>query len=70
MVDDSTCESFLSGCLFDGNGSCVPKSALCTSYTGNATTCLNFKGNDGKDLCFLGVGGKCKAKDCSDDSTS
>ncbi|CAD8122988.1 unnamed protein product [Paramecium sonneborni] len=70
MADDTACESFLSGCLYDGNGSCVDKSASCLSYTGDATTCLNFKGNNGANPCFVGSGGRCKSKACTDDSTS
>lgn len=46
MADDTACESFLTGCLYDGNGSCVAKSAACTAYTGTAITCLNFKGSN------------------------
>jgi len=52
MADNNTCEEFLTGCLFDGNGSCVDKSALCTAYTGDATTCLNFTGENGSKPCY------------------
>ncbi|CAK64744.1 unnamed protein product (macronuclear) [Paramecium tetraurelia] len=70
MGDDTACESFLTGCLYDGNGSCVAKSAACTAYTGTAITCLNFKGSSAANPCFQGVGGKCRNKTCSDDITS
>ncbi|CAD8212927.1 unnamed protein product [Paramecium octaurelia] len=69
-ADDSACEAFLTGCLYDGNGSCVAKSAACTAYTGDATTCLNFKGSNSANPCFQGVSGKCRNKQCSDDTTS
>lgn len=52
MADDTACESFLTGCLYDGNGSCVDKSASCTAYTGDATSCLNYKGDNGTNPCY------------------
>ncbi|CAD8206022.1 unnamed protein product [Paramecium pentaurelia] len=70
MADDTTCESFLTGCLYDGNSSCVDKSASCTSYTGDATSCLNYKGDNGTNPCYQGSGGKCRSKSCNDDNTS
>lgn len=32
-TDDSECENFLTGCLFNGVG-CVSKSAACSAYKG------------------------------------
>ncbi|CAD8122845.1 unnamed protein product [Paramecium sonneborni] len=70
MKDDSTCESFLIGCSYNGNGSCILSSAPCTDYTGDQITCKKFKGNNRTNLCMAGSAGKCRAIDCNDDTTS
>ncbi|CAD8205842.1 unnamed protein product [Paramecium pentaurelia] len=70
MADNNTCEDFLTGCLYDGNGSCVDKSAQCTAYTGDATTCPGFTGGNGSKPCYKGASGKCRDKSCYDDTTS
>jgi hypothetical protein len=46
----------------------VDKSSPCTSFTGNATTCLTFKGVNGTVLCSAGSGGKCKDRVCADNT--
>jgi hypothetical protein len=40
MNVDSDCETFLKGCLYNGNGGCLTASSGCSSYTGSSTgTC-------------------------------
>lgn len=66
MTADSDCDTFLKGCLFNGNGGCVTASAGCSSYTGSSTgTCSGFKGNSGATLCWWTGGSNCVSKACS-----
>jgi hypothetical protein len=70
MKNDADCKAFMSDCIYDGVSSCVDKSSPCTSFTGNATTCLTFKGVNGTVLCAAGTGGKCKDRVCADNTTA
>ncbi|TNV71570.1 hypothetical protein FGO68_gene4687 [Halteria grandinella] len=71
MSQDSDCDTFLKGCLYNGNGGCVTASASCGSYTGSSTaTCSAFKGSSGANQCWWTSGSTCVAKACSHDTTS
>lgn len=71
MTDNTSCNIFLTGCLYDGNGSCVDKNASCSAYKGDSINkCSLFKGDDGANPCSWNAGNTCKTKECTDDTTS
>ncbi|CAK67723.1 unnamed protein product (macronuclear) [Paramecium tetraurelia] len=48
---DNDCKAYLDGCVTKGTG-CVEKSADCSAYKGNQTTCAKFMGSNGNDYCY------------------
>ncbi|KAM3133681.1 hypothetical protein pb186bvf_014227 [Paramecium bursaria] len=66
LTTDRQCSDVIPGCLTNGSG-CVDITAECTKYSGNQTTCLNFKGLNQTQQCFqkeLNLG-PCDVKQCS-----
>lgn len=71
MTSNNDCNTFLDGCLYNGDASCVSPSAGCSSYKyiTNADECRVFKGDSGATLCYDGSGNSCKDKSCSDETS-
>ncbi|CAD8113351.1 unnamed protein product [Paramecium primaurelia] len=71
---DSTCGSFLEGCVFNGNGGCVdPKAGdtTCASYTGVLAFCeAAIVGSNSAKYCFgTSTSAACTVRQCTDNTT-
>ncbi|CAD8148182.1 unnamed protein product [Paramecium pentaurelia] len=64
LSSDDDCKAYQKGCITTGKG-CVLATTkpLCSTYSGNNTTCLGYIGSD--DVCEGDAGGsKCRARKC------
>jgi hypothetical protein len=68
MTDTPGCGGFLTGCVYDGNDSCVDEDAGCSSlkYKTNADECQSKTGALGTEKCWNGTGTNCKKRTCLD----
>lgn len=64
MATDDDCKAYQKGCITTGKG-CVLATTkpLCSTYSGDSTTCVGYIGSDG--VCEGDAGGsKCRARKC------
>lgn len=69
MTDNTGCGNFLTGCVYDGNDSCVDENLGCTSlkFKTSSDECQSKTAALGAEKCWsAATGANCKKRTCSD----